>query len=819
MSSLPPGHRIETLQWELSFADARLASAQQDRLARLLRARLLVRLERGFERHAPRGQVWRIDTLEIDLGRLGTGDSASQWELRLDAALDRALTLQRQQARTDGNLRQSATRHELDRFLHYLQHGHLPWGAPPRAGRELSSWLARLAHQQGRRLWDALQLLMPPGTALARLSRIAPHQGLQALLAVRDETTAEALLQLDTLWLAPLQQQGRLSAYQLQQLQQAMRAAALASLWGLSGGVPGPARRRRFVEQLLAAHARVLGPGWTGLRQAFASSSASQAALRLQRDGGSALAGQLLEALLGSPAGVRASDPMQAASDAAPTRTWDAALALLRRGLQRDKASPAERARLAQLLRSLAASRPAALREHLQRWLRERRSRRRWSELLEPQTLWTVLSVLDGQGLPATAAGTALPSQQPHWADSLRQTALRLLSSCPAAQRPGLSQLQALLMEASLAHLAAGQRLPSNHRAWQALWQRAWDGWLGERAAPAQPPRPQPAAEPPASPLPPGSLPPALLDRELARLRRDCEQQRWQLGQRLQLARLLETPRACERWLALLDENSRWRMLRAQFGRAVDALRRRAHRLGRLLGLGRGKAEGGALPWRALLRQLFVEGLGTDPARLRPLLAAEPPGDAPADPPAQRPAAAAAREGAPLWVGDAGQVLLAAFAERLFRQLGLLHENRFVDERARARALLCLQALVLGREPSSEPQWVLSKLLCGLAPDALLAVDAEPLDEATHELLEGLLGAVIAHWKALGNTSVAGLRESFLQREGRLTLRAGTADDATPQWQLQVQPRAFDMLLDRLPWSFGTIRLPWMTGVLHVDWR
>jgi hypothetical protein len=35
----------------------------------------------------------------------------------------------------------------------------------------------------------------------------------------------------------------------------------------------------------------------------------------------------------------------------------------------------------------------------------------------------------------------------------------------------------------------------------------------------------------------------------------------------------------------------------------------------------------------------------------------------------------------------------------------------------------------------------------------------------------------------------------------------------------EVPPRAFDMLLDRLPWGYVTIRFPWMPEVLHVDWR
>lgn len=823
MAATPAMHRIETLQWELSFAHARLAEAHQDELARLLRERLLARLERGFERHAPAASVWQLDRLELDLGQLQLSDAPQQWEQRLDEALERALLeAGRRRPLTDpadgaetaarlsaleasAGRRLSPRRHELGLFLHYLQHGHLPWGASAYAGRELALWLEQLAQRQGLALWHALQQLVPPGRALTRLCRIAPHQGLQALLAVRDPAMAEAMQQVDRHWLEPLQAQGRLSAYQVLQLQQALRAAALQSLWGLGRGQAGPARQRRMIEQVLASHSRLLGAGWTGLRRGLAADAVRPP----QQE--NPLASQLLESLLGPTLDGRSAAGVAMRTPDAPGRTWAAGLARLRRGLARDHASPAQRLRLAQLIRALAAAHPALLREQLQRWLRERRSRRQCSELLDPQTLSLLLSLLDGRG-----AADARPSAAPHWADSLRQTALRMQAECPAEHRPGLSRLQALLMEASLAHLAAGHRMPANHRAWQALWQSAWQRWLADDAAPA--PRAPPAAPvaAPATPLPPlprGPLPPARLDRELQRLGRDCEQQRWGLQQRLQLAQLLETPRACARWLSLFDEASRWRQLRAQFGRAVDALRQRMRRL---LGLGQQAGTPASRPWQALCRLLFIEAKGSDTAALTAALRALPPQpDGAAAPAANRQPPAVSD--VPLWVADAGQVLLAAFAERLFGQLGLVQQGRFVDEAARARAVLCLQALVQGRAATAEPAWPLSKLLCGLEPGALLA-EVAPLDEPTHELLEGLLGAVIAHWKALGNTSVAGLRESFLRREGRLTCRSRDAGEAQ-HWLLQVQPRAFDMLLDRLPWGFTTLKLPWMNGVLHVEWR
>ena len=91
-----------------------------------------------------------------------------------------------------------------------------------------------------------------------------------------------------------------------------------------------------------------------------------------------------------------------------------------------------------------------------------------------------------------------------------------------------------------------------------------------------------------------------------------------------------------------------------------------------------------------------------------------------------------------------------------------------------------------------------------------------------HGAVEGRLAAMIAHWHTLGRTSVAGLRETFLQRPGALTYRAQASpegDRADASSHLMVEPRAFDMLLDAIPWSYKILRLPWMPEVLHVEWR
>ncbi|MEX8518882.1 MAG: contractile injection system tape measure protein [Leptothrix sp. (in: b-proteobacteria)] len=165
----------------------------------------------------------------------------------------------------------------------------------------------------------------------------------------------------------------------------------------------------------------------------------------------------------------------------------------------------------------------------------------------------------------------------------------------------------------------------------------------------------------------------------------------------------------------------------------------------------------------------------------------------------------------PLFIANAGLVLLGPYLPRLFDMLGLLSEQRFIDEPAAERAVLLTQYAVTGRAAAPETELMLNKLLCGLPLDAPLprAIELLPREQ---ESIDGLLTAVIAHWSALGHTSIAGLRETFLQREGRL-------EHGDECWQLQVQPQTFDVLMDRLPWGYATLKFPWMPEVLHVEWR
>jgi hypothetical protein len=174
----------------------------------------------------------------------------------------------------------------------------------------------------------------------------------------------------------------------------------------------------------------------------------------------------------------------------------------------------------------------------------------------------------------------------------------------------------------------------------------------------------------------------------------------------------------------------------------------------------------------------------------------------------------AALKGEPIYIGNAGLVLANPFLPRLFDALGLMESGEDGKWRLRgsaaSRGVHLLQYLVDGRTDRPEPVLVLNKLLCGLPISTPIERDIEPSD-TEREICDTLLRSMIENWPIVRGTSVAGLRETFLQRDGKLTLTEGG-------WRLQVQRKTLDVLVDQVPWSIGIVFHPWMPGALHVTW-
>ncbi len=152
-----------------------------------------------------------------------------------------------------------------------------------------------------------------------------------------------------------------------------------------------------------------------------------------------------------------------------------------------------------------------------------------------------------------------------------------------------------------------------------------------------------------------------------------------------------------------------------------------------------------------------------------------------------------------IYVGNAGLVLLWPYLEHFFARLDLVVDRRFRSDAHRNQAVALLQLLATGALAFVEYQLPLNKVLCGVAPEAVVELD-EPLPENMIAACDQLLEAVIANAQAFGDISAAGLR----WRDGA--------------WLLQVERVTYDLILNRLPWRWEWVKLPWMHVPLRVEW-
>lgn len=161
-----------------------------------------------------------------------------------------------------------------------------------------------------------------------------------------------------------------------------------------------------------------------------------------------------------------------------------------------------------------------------------------------------------------------------------------------------------------------------------------------------------------------------------------------------------------------------------------------------------------------------------------------------------------------IFISNAGLVLIAAFLPAMFAKLNITEENMIVKT---TDAVCLLHVIATGKKPVDETALVLPKLLCGLHPSKAIEVGSFQLNDVIREEVNNMLSSVIEYWNVLGNTSVDGLQESFLKRNGKLMLYKG-------EWILQVEQQSYDMLLQHLPWNTTMIQLPWMKQMLKTEW-
>lgn len=163
------------------------------------------------------------------------------------------------------------------------------------------------------------------------------------------------------------------------------------------------------------------------------------------------------------------------------------------------------------------------------------------------------------------------------------------------------------------------------------------------------------------------------------------------------------------------------------------------------------------------------------------------------------------------YVANAGVVLLSPYFPRLFSLLGWVEDGVFTGEEAQVRAIFAMQYLTFGQTEFPELELTLNKLLVSWRREEPLPLSAE-FTKKEKEVMDSLLEGAMGNWKMMEHTSVAGFRGSFL-------IRNGVVRETGELWQLTVEEKAYDVLLDSLPWNFSPVKFPWMEKVLYVNWR
>lgn len=164
-----------------------------------------------------------------------------------------------------------------------------------------------------------------------------------------------------------------------------------------------------------------------------------------------------------------------------------------------------------------------------------------------------------------------------------------------------------------------------------------------------------------------------------------------------------------------------------------------------------------------------------------------------------------------LAVQNAGLVIIQGYIVMLFDRLGLLNEDDFISKEKQQQAVLYLQYLATGQSNTEENYLMLNKVLCGIPLNEAVPASIE-VSDAEKELMEGLLNAVISHWPSIGSSTIDGFRGNWLIRDGSLSERED-------RWDLVVEKRPYDILLERSPYSFSIVKFGWMEKPLYVTWN
>jgi len=163
-----------------------------------------------------------------------------------------------------------------------------------------------------------------------------------------------------------------------------------------------------------------------------------------------------------------------------------------------------------------------------------------------------------------------------------------------------------------------------------------------------------------------------------------------------------------------------------------------------------------------------------------------------------------------IWVQNAGLILLHPFLKPFFITTEICDkQGRFLSENYDL-PIQSLHYLATGDENFFEGDLVFEKFLCGV-PLKIPVRQTSVLTDLIKTEATVLLNEVVKNWPALKNTSADGLRQMFVQRDGKLIQKEDS-------YKLIVERKAQDVLLEKLNWNVSMVKLPWISKIVFTEW-
>ena len=164
-----------------------------------------------------------------------------------------------------------------------------------------------------------------------------------------------------------------------------------------------------------------------------------------------------------------------------------------------------------------------------------------------------------------------------------------------------------------------------------------------------------------------------------------------------------------------------------------------------------------------------------------------------------------------LFTRQAGLILLHPYLHSLFTETECIVDKNFISDASCEKAVQILHYLATGRIGAPEYELIMEKTLCGMPIQQPISKKSRLLEKDRIEA-DHLLSSFIGHWSRLGNTSIAALRETFLQREGMIRFKESFIE-------VLVEAKSVDILLHALPFGISYISLPWLNQTIQTEWN